>query len=69
MIKPIDCHCKDCGKVMELWVQVLPKFGDKVDGELCLKCDSENVVRTPNKSALNFKGSGYYVNDYKGKQQ
>jgi predicted nucleic acid-binding Zn ribbon protein len=69
MMKLIDTVCASCGHEDEAWVDTPPKFGEKVVDTRCAKCDSESVCRKPNNQALSFKGSGWYVNDYKGKQQ
>jgi putative FmdB family regulatory protein len=34
---------------------------------ICPKCDSINVKRSYSPPSISFKGSGFYVNDYKKK--
>ena len=50
----IDYKCDTCGNVVER---------DNGDAPLCC---GEVMRRIWSKPAISFKGSGFYVNDYKG---
>jgi len=57
-----DYRCNECQRTYE----VLAKNAtDKPDAEGCCWCGSENTTRQPSAPAVHFKGSGFYVNDYK----
>ena len=51
-------HCKECGHRFEK----IQKFGAKPE-KVCPKCGGA-LERTLTAPGLNFKGAGWYVNDY-----
>ncbi len=53
-----EYKCESCGKTFE----VIQKFSD-TPLEVHADCGG-NVIRLVSPSALHFKGSGWYVNDY-----
>lgn len=59
-----EYECEDCKHVFE----ELQKFSDPPVEE-CPKCHKKAVRRLISPSAAHFKGSGWYVTDYKGKRK
>jgi len=60
-----EYQCDACGQRFEVIQQ---KFSDPAP-ELCTKCRKGPVRRLQSSPAIQFKGSGFYINDYaqKGK--
>ena len=54
-----EYECSDCGERFE----VIQKFSDK-PVKTCRKCGGKKVERLISSSAIQFKGTGWYVTDY-----
>ena len=57
-----EYKCEACGHRLE----AIQKFSDK-PLKLCPKCKKPKLERLLSSSAIQFKGSGWYVTDYAGK--
>lgn len=56
-----EYECKDCGNVFEVFKSI-------TDNSIpaCPKCNSKNIIKLIGSGAgIIFKGSGFYVTDYK----
>lgn len=60
-----DYHCKSCGHVLEIMQSI------KADPlRICPECGKEELQRGPGGGfGLHFKGSGFYITDYKNKSE
>ena len=59
-----DYKCFNCGEIYELFQSMTDKPKKK-----CLKCGKNTAVRLiGGGSGLIFKGSGFYITDYKNKK-
>lgn len=56
-----DYECKDCKEVFEKFLSIKKSE----EPQECEKCGSTNTAKMIGKPAAHFKGSGFYVNDYK----
>lgn len=75
MRKMIAAECQDCKHVQdELVEEPLTAFGAEQEFPAAepFKCEacagSRNPIRKPNGYGLDFRGGGFYVNDYNGRK-
>jgi putative FmdB family regulatory protein len=54
-----EYECEDCGHRFER----IQKFSDSLV-EVCPKCGKRKVHKLVSSPAIQFKGSGFYINDY-----
>ena len=58
-----DYKCMNCG----LEIEIMQNITDE-PFTVCVECNQETLKRgIGGGSSLHFKGTGFYVNDYKGK--
>lgn len=58
-----DYKCLDCGRRFEHHRSM------DAPHPRCIRCDSENVIVVIKPVPIKFKGPGFYVNDYKKKEE
>lgn len=54
-----EYECEACGHRFEL----IQKFSDP-SSDVCPTCGEHKVHKRPSSPAIQFKGSGFYINDY-----
>src|SRR3990170_3751563 len=61
-----EYECRECGKVFEVFHSIMEKAKKKIPVE-CRQCDNQAPVRRliGTGGAILFKGSGFYVTDYR----
>ena len=58
-----EFECEACGQRFE----VIRKFSDP-PLDVCKECGEGPIKRLPSSPAIQFKGSGFYITDYKNKK-
>ncbi|HOP49157.1 MAG TPA: zinc ribbon domain-containing protein [Ignavibacteriales bacterium] len=59
-----EYFCKNCNEVLEIYQKITDE-----PLKSCPKCNSEIKKLVSKNAGIIFKGSGYYLTDYKNKSQ